>query len=44
MAKRVPIYHIKGTETASTKFQKVLFSWITKLEDCSGELTPHKAT
>ena len=29
-----PIYPINDTETAIAKFQKVLFSWATKPEDC----------
>ena len=33
------IYAIKGTETASTKFLKVLFSWATKPEDFNCVLT-----
>ena len=31
-------YPIKDTETASAKFQKELFSWATKPEDCSSVL------
>ena len=34
------IYPINSTETASAKFQKVLFSWAPKLEDCFCVLTP----
>ena len=33
------MYPINGTETASAKFQKVLFSWATKPEDCFCVLT-----
>ena len=35
-----PIYAIKGPETASAKFPKVLFSWATKPEGCYCVLTP----
>ena len=38
---KAPIYAIKGPETASAKFLKVLFSWATKLEDCNCVLTPN---
>ena len=31
---------MKGPETASAKFLKVLFSWATKPEDCNCVLTP----
>ena len=38
---RAPIYPINGTKTASAKFQKVLFSWATKLEDCFCVITSY---
>ena len=38
---KVPIYAIKGPETASAKFLKVLFSWATKPEDCFCVLRPY---
>ena len=37
---KAPIYAIKGPETASAKFLKVLLSWATKPEDCNCVLTP----
>ena len=40
---KTPIYAIKGPETASAKFLKVLFSRATKPEDCICVLTPQES-